>query len=178
MLSWNCPCYTPIGVKLTTIEGIKESLQERYLIIRNKSEIINALMGTKQEQNETSMEFSNKLLKLGRELKKVDNKWEEIVVESLRRNLIDIRLRQAMSSLGKAISFKEVRKFIISLEEVSKMDTYESYGIRVDSSQRNWQGGQGIRSNVSLRVGNPRTDYSRSRVDNYVREVRCYRYRD
>ena len=63
-------------------------------------------MGTKQEQNETSMEFSNKLLKLGRELKKVDNKWEEIVVESLRRNLIDIRLRQAMSSLGKAISSK------------------------------------------------------------------------
>ena len=88
-------------------------------------------MGTKQEQNETSMEFSNKLLKLGRELKKVDNKWEEIAVESLGRNLIDIRLRQAMSSLGKAISFKEVRKFIISWEEVSKTDTYESYDIRV-----------------------------------------------
>ena len=72
-------------------------------------------MGTKQEQNETSMEFSNKL-KLGRELKKVDNKWEEIVVESLRRNLIDIRLRQAMSSLGKDILFKEMRKFCISWE--------------------------------------------------------------
>ena len=40
-------------------------------------EIIYELMGTKQEHNETSMEFSNKLLKLGRELKKVDNKWAE-----------------------------------------------------------------------------------------------------
>ena len=164
-----------LGVKLTTIEGIKESLQERYLRIRNKSEIIYELMGTKQEQNDTSMEFSNKLLKLGKELKKVDNKWEEIVVESLRRTLIDIRLRQAMSSLGKAISFKEVRKFIISWEEVSKTDTYESYGIRVDSIQRNWQGGQGRGRNVSLKAGNPRTNYGRSRVDNYVREVRCYR---
>ena len=28
-------------------------------------------MSTNQEQNESSMEFSNKLLKLGRELKKV-----------------------------------------------------------------------------------------------------------
>ena len=30
-------------------------------------------MGTKQEQNETSMEFLDKLLKLGSELKKVEN---------------------------------------------------------------------------------------------------------
>ena len=62
-----------LGINITTIEGIKESLQERYLRIRNKSEIIYELMGTKQEQYETSMEFSDKLLKLGRELKKVEN---------------------------------------------------------------------------------------------------------
>ena len=58
-----------LGVNITTIEVIKESLQEGYLLIRNKSEIIYELMGTNQEQNETSMEFSDKLLKLGRELK-------------------------------------------------------------------------------------------------------------
>ena len=62
-----------LGINLTTIEGIKESLKERYLRIRNKSEIIDEMMGTKQEQNETSIEFSDKLLKLGSELKKVEN---------------------------------------------------------------------------------------------------------
>ena len=46
-----------LGVILTTIEVIKESLQERYLRIRNKSEIIYEFMGTKQEQNETYMQF-------------------------------------------------------------------------------------------------------------------------
>ena len=81
-----------------------------------------------------------------------------------------------MSSLRKAISFKEVRNFIISWEEVSKTDIYESYGIRVDSSQRNWQGGQGIDSNVSLRAGSPRKNYRRSRVYNYFRKVMCYRF--
>ena len=60
-------------------------------------------MDTKKEQNDTSMEFSDKLLKLSRELKKVENKWEEICVESIRRKLIDIRLRQAVCSLGNDI---------------------------------------------------------------------------
>ena len=59
-----------LGVNLTTIQGIKESFQEGYLRIRNRSEIIYELMGTKQGYNETSMEFSDKLLKLGMELKK------------------------------------------------------------------------------------------------------------
>ena len=48
-----------LGVTLTTIEGIKDSLQERYLRIRNKSEISYELMGTKQGHNETSIEFSD-----------------------------------------------------------------------------------------------------------------------
>ena len=69
-----------LGDNLTTIKGIKDSLQEGYLIIRNRSEIMYELMGTKQGYNETSIEFSDKLLKLGMELKKVDNQWEEIVV--------------------------------------------------------------------------------------------------
>ena len=77
----------------------------------------------------------NYLIRYG--IKKVDNQWEEIVVESLRRNLINIRLKQAMCSLGKDISFKELRKCIDSWEEVSKTDTYESYGIKVGSSQHN-----------------------------------------
>ena len=127
-----------LGVNLTTIKVIKESLQEGYLRIRNRSEIIYNLMGTKQGYNETSMEFSNQLLKLGMELKKVDNQWEEIIGEILRRNLINIRLRQAMCSLEKDISFKELRKCNDSWEEVSKTDTYESYGVKVESSQRNW----------------------------------------
>ena len=131
-------------------------------------------MGTKQGYNETSMEFSDKL-KLGMELKKVDNQWEEIVVESLRRNLINIILRQAMRSLGKDISFKELRKCIDSWEEVSKTDTYESYGVKVGSSQRNYRDGQIIDINVSLRSCSPRTNYGRGHVDNYIREVRCSR---
>ena len=49
-----------LWVNLTTIEGIKDNLQERYLRIRNKGEIIYELIGTKQEMNETSMEFSEK----------------------------------------------------------------------------------------------------------------------
>ena len=69
-----------LGDNLTTIKGIKDSLQEGYLIIRNRSEIMYELMGTKKGYNETSIEFSDKLLKLGMELKKVDNQWEEIVV--------------------------------------------------------------------------------------------------
>ena len=164
-----------LGDNLTTIKGIKESLQEDYLRIRNRSEIIYELTGTKQGYNETSMEFSDKFLKLGMELKKVENQWEEIVVESLRRNLINIRLRQAMCSLGKDISFKELRKCIDSWEEVSKTDTYESYGVKVGSSQRNWQDGQIIDRNVSLRSCSPRTNYGRGHVDNYIREVRCSR---
>ena len=39
-----------------------------------------------------------------------------------------------MCSLGKDISFKELRKFIDSWEEVSKTDTYASYGVKVGSS--------------------------------------------
>ena len=164
-----------LGDNLTTIKGIKESLQEGYLMIRNRSEIIYELMGTKQGYNETSMVFSDKLLKLGMELKKVDNKWEEIVVESLRRNLINMKLRQAMCSLEKDISVKELRKFIDSWEEVSKTDTYESYGVKVGSSQRNWQDGQIIGRNVSLRSCSPRTNYGIGHVDNYIREVRSSR---
>ena len=98
-----------LGVNLTTIKGIKESLQEGYLRIRNRSEIMYELMGTKQGYNETSIEFSDKLLKLGMELKKVDNQWEEIVVESFKRNLINIRLRQAMCSLGKDIILSHLK---------------------------------------------------------------------
>ena len=62
-----------LGFNLTTIKGIKESFQEGYMRIRNRSEIIYELMGTKQGYNETSMEFLDKLLKFGMELKKVDN---------------------------------------------------------------------------------------------------------
>ena len=105
-------------------------------------------MGTKKELTETSIEFSDKLLKLSRELKKVENKWEEIVVESIRTKLIDIRLRQAMCSLGNDISFKELRKCIVSWEEVSIMDIYDIYGVKVDISQRNWQDSQVIAINV------------------------------
>ena len=168
-----------LGVNLTTIKGIKESLQKGYLRIRNRSllyRIIYELMGTRQGYNETSMEFSDKLLKLGMEFKKIDNQWEEIVVESLRRNLINIRLRQAMCSLGKDISFKELKKCINSWNDVSKTNTYESYGVKVRSSQRNWQDGQIIDRNVSLRACSPRTNYGRGHVDNHIREVRCSRY--
>ena len=79
-----------LGVNLTTIERIKESLQECYLRIRNKSEIIYELIDVKQEQNETSMKFSDKLLKLGRELQKVENQRVEIVVEE-KLNLYQIK---------------------------------------------------------------------------------------
>ena len=164
-----------LGVNLTTIKGIKESLQEGYLRIRNRSAIIYELMGTKQGYNETSMEFSDKLLKLGMELKKVDNQWKEIVVESLRINLINIRLRQAMCSLGKDISFKKLRKYIDNLEKVSNTDTYASFGVKVGSSQRNWQDSQIIYRNVSLWSCCPRTKYGRGHADNYIREVRCSR---
>ena len=164
-----------LGDNLTTIKGIKESLQEGYLRIRNRSEIIYELMGTKQGYNKTSMVFSDKLLKLAMELKNIENQWEEIVVESITIKLINIRLRQAMCSLGKDISFKELRKCIDNWEEVSKTDTYESYGVKVGSSQRNWQDGQIIDRNVSLRSCSSRTNYGRGHVYNYIREVRCSR---
>ena len=80
-----------------------------------------------------------------------------------------------MCSLGKDISVKELRKFIDSWEEVSKTDTYERYSVKVGSSQRNWQDGQIIDRNVSLRSCSPRTNYGRGHVNNYIREVRCSR---
>ena len=81
-----------------------------------------------------------------------------------------------MCSLEKDISVKELRKFIDSWEEVSKTDTYESYGVKGGSSQRNWQDGQIIDRNVSLRSCSPRKNYGRGHVDfNYIREVRCSR---
>ena len=77
--------------------------------------------------------------------------------------------------MGKDISCKSLRTCIDSWEEVSITDTYQSYGVKVGSSQRNWQDGQGIYGNVSLRAGSPKTNYDRGRVDNYFREVRYYR---
>ena len=56
-----------------------------------------------------------------------------------------------------------------------KTDTYESYGVKVGSSQRNWQDGQIIDINVSLRSYSPRTNYGIGHVDTYIREVRCSR---
>ena len=52
---------------------------------------------------------------------------------------------------------------------------YESYGVNVGSIQRNWQDGQIIDRNVSLRSCSLRTNYGRGHVDNYIREVRCSR---
>ena len=82
---------------------------------------------------------------------------------------------QAMCSLGKDISFKELRKCIVSWEEVSKTDKYERYNVKVERNQRNWQDGQIIDINVSLISYSPRTNYDRGHVYNYIREVRCSR---
>ena len=68
-----------------------------------------------------------------------------------------------------------MRKYIISWEEVSKTDIYESYGVKVESNQSNWQDIQIIDNNIALKSCSPRTNYGRDHVDNYVREVRCYR---
>ena len=81
-----------------------------------------------------------------------------------------------MCSLGKDISFKELRKCIVSWEEVSKTsNTYDSYGVNVESSKSNWKNGHIIDRNVALRSCSPRTTYGRGHIDNYVREVQCYR---
>ena len=56
-------------------------------------------------------------------------------------------------------------------EEVSKTDTYESYGFMVEISQQHWQDGQIIDRNVLLMSCSPRTNYGKGHVDNYVREV-------
>ena len=78
--------------------------------------------------------------------------------------------------MGKDISFKELRTFIDSLEEVSKTDTYESYSVNVGSNrQRNWQDGQIIDRNVSLKSCSPMKNYGRGHVDSCIREVRCSR---
>ena len=66
-----------------------------------------------------------------------------------------------MCSLGKDISFKVLRKFIVSWEEVSKTNTYESYGVKVGSSQQNWQDGNIIDRNVSLMSCSTRKNYGR-----------------
>ena len=68
-----------------------------------------------------------------------------------------------------------MRKCIVSWEKVSNTDTYESYGVNVENSQRNCQYGQILYRNVSLRSFIQRTNYGRGHVDNYAREVRCSR---
>ena len=61
-----------------------------------------------------------------------------------------------MCSLEMDISFQEFMKYNINWEEVSKRDTYECYGVNVESIQRNWQYGQVIHRNVLKRLCIPR----------------------
>ena len=74
------------------------------------NEILYRIMARKQGMEEGLIEYLDVMLGLGLEFKELEEKWEGVVVESIRKNVRSSELRSLINR--RKLSFKNKREYI------------------------------------------------------------------
>ena len=159
-----------LGEDLTKVDQIRKALLDRFEFENSINEIIYRIMARKQSSEEGVMEYLDAMLGLGLELKQQDEKWEGVVVESIRKNLISNELRRSLINKN-ALSFKEIRDHIRKWNIVGD-DSNDVNCYRINSDM--YRGNSDMyRGNSDMYRGN--SDMSRGNSDMYRGNSDMYR---
>ena len=159
-----------LGEDLTKVDQIRKALLDRFEFENSINEIIYRIMARKQSSEEGVMEYLDAMLGLGLELKQQEEKWEGVVVESIRKNLISNELRRSLINKN-ALSFKEIRDHIREWNIVGD-DSNDVNCYRINSDM--YRGNSDMyRGNSDMYRGN--SDMSRGNSDMYRGNSDMYR---
>ena len=100
-----------LGDDLTKVNKIKISLCDRFEFESSVNEIIYRIMARKQGTEEGLIEYLDVMLGLGLEFKQLEDKWEGVVVESIRKNVGSRELRRSLIN-KRELSFKYIMEYI------------------------------------------------------------------
>ena len=100
-----------LGEDLTKVDKIKIALCDRFELESSANEIIYRIMARKQGMEEGMIEYLDVMLGLGLEFKQLEEKWEGVVVESIRKNVRSSELRRSLIN-KRELSFKDIREYI------------------------------------------------------------------
>ena len=107
-----------LGDDLAKVDEIKIALCDRFEFESSANVIIYRIMARKQGTEEGLIEYLDVMLGLGLEFKQLEEKWEGVVVESI-RNVRSSELRRSLINKRK-LSFKDIREYIRRLDMVEE----------------------------------------------------------
>ena len=109
-----------LGDDLAKLDKIKIDILYRYIKYISKydrfefessvNEILYRIMARKQGMEEGLIEYLDVMLGLGLEFKELEEKWEGVVVESIRKNVRSSELRSLINR--RKLSFKDKREYL------------------------------------------------------------------